>query len=54
MFFINKNEKVLAYIHFPIIYKGLGVELKNFLGEKILRTIKYLSGVTIKRNEAKE
>ncbi|CAD8112118.1 unnamed protein product [Paramecium primaurelia] len=53
-----KFKMVLAYAHFPIIInlleKGMGVEIKNFLGEKIIRTIKCLPGVTITRNEAEE
>ena len=53
-----KFKMVLAYAHFPIIInlldKGLGIEIKNFLGEKIIRTIKCLPGVTITRNEAEE
>jgi large subunit ribosomal protein L9e len=46
---------VFAFAHFPIIAnvieKGAAVEIKNFLGEKIVRTIKCLPGVTISRNE---
>ena len=53
-----KFKMVLAYAHFPIIInlldKGFGIEIKNFLGEKIIRTIKCLPGVTITRNEAEE
>ncbi|CAD8213569.1 unnamed protein product [Paramecium octaurelia] len=53
-----KFKMVLAYAHFPIIInlldKGLGIEIKNFLGEKIIRTIKCLPGVTITRNEQEE
>ncbi|CAK56602.1 unnamed protein product (macronuclear) [Paramecium tetraurelia] len=53
-----KFKMVLAYAHFPIIInlleKGAGVEIKNFLGEKIVRTIKCLPGVVITRNEAEE
>ncbi len=41
--------------HFPIIVnlidKGKGIEIKNFLGEKIVRTIKCLEGVVITRTE---
>ncbi|CAD8187041.1 unnamed protein product [Paramecium octaurelia] len=53
-----KFKMVLAYAHFPIIInlldKGAGIEIKNFLGEKIIRTIKCLPGVVITRNEAEE
>lgn len=50
-----KFKMVLAFAHFPIIVnvidKGNGIEIKNFLGEKIVRTIKCLPGTTISRNE---
>jgi len=53
-----KFKMVLAYAHFPIIInlldQGRGIEIKNFLGEKIIRTIKCLPGVVITRNEAEE
>jgi large subunit ribosomal protein L9e len=46
---------VFAHAHFPIIAnvidKGASVEIKNFLGEKIVRTIKCLPGTTISRTE---
>lgn len=38
-----KFKMVFAFAHFPIIVnllgKGDGIEIKNFLGEKIVRTI---------------
>ncbi|KAM3131135.1 60S ribosomal protein L9 [Paramecium bursaria] len=50
-----KFKMVFAFAHFPIIVnllgKGDGIEIKNFLGEKIVRTIQCLPGVTITRNE---
>ena len=53
-----KFKMVMAYAHFPIIVnvinKGAGIEIKNFLGEKIVRTIHCLPGTTITRNEAEE
>lgn len=53
-----KFKMVFAYAHFPIIVnlieKGAAIEIKNFLGEKIVRTIRCLPGVTILRNEAEE
>ncbi|CAD8173455.1 unnamed protein product [Paramecium pentaurelia] len=53
-----KFKMVLAYAHFPIIINllenGKAIEIKNFLGEKIIRTIKCLPGVTITRNEQEE
>ena len=46
---------VFAYAHFPIIAnvidKGAAVEIKNFLGEKIVRKIQCLPGVTISKTE---
>lgn len=49
------DVKVFAFAHFPIIAnvidRGAAVEIKNFLGEKIVRTIKCLPGVTISRTE---
>lgn len=53
-----KFKMVMARAHFPIIVnvinKGLGIEIKNFLGERIVRTIHCLPGVTITRDEEKE
>lgn len=49
---------VMARAHFPIIVnvinKGKGIEIKNFLGERIVRTIHCLDGVVITRDEEKE
>jgi len=45
----------LVYAHFPIIVNiedgGQSVDFRNFLGEKIVRPIKMLEGVTIARGE---
>ncbi|CAD8075885.1 unnamed protein product [Paramecium primaurelia] len=53
-----KFKMVLAYAHFPIIINllddGKTIEIKNFLGEKIIRTIRCLPGVKITRNESEE
>ena len=44
-----------AYAHFPINYlisnNGRTIEIKNFLGEKIIRKINMLEGVKITRKE---
>lgn len=46
----------LVYAHFPINVnieaKGTVVELRNFLGEKRVRVVKMLPGVTIERSSA--
>jgi large subunit ribosomal protein L9e len=46
----------LVYAHFPINVniedKGARVEIRNFLGEKRVRNVKMLPGVTIKRSDA--
>jgi len=46
----------LVYAHFPINIniedKGTRVEIRNFLGEKRVRDVKMLPGVTIKRSDA--
>ena len=46
----------LVYAHFPINVniegKGTVVELRNFLGEKRVRVVKMLPGVTIERSAA--
>jgi len=46
----------LVYAHFPINVniedKGTRVEIRNFLGEKRVRDVKMLPGVTIKRSDA--
>ena len=50
-----KFRMKFAYAHFPIqanlINNGKGVEIKNFLGEKHVRKINALEGVTINRTE---
>lgn len=50
-----KFKMRLAYAHFPIQAvvedKGKTVEIKNFLGEKRIRRIEALEGVTISRND---
>ncbi|WPT12356.1 60S ribosomal protein L9 [Picochlorum sp. SENEW3] len=46
----------LVYAHFPIniniVENGAKVEIRNFLGEKRVRVIKMLPGVTIARSDA--
>ena len=46
----------LVYAHFPINTavedKGLVVEIRNFLGEKIVRRVEMLPGTTIARSDA--
>lgn len=46
----------LVYAHFPINInienKGTKVEIRNFLGEKRVRVVDMLPGVTIKRSDA--
>lgn len=46
----------LVYAHFPINVnienKGTTIELRNFLGEKIVRVVNMLPGVTIERSSA--
>lgn len=46
----------LVYAHFPIniniVDKGAKVEIRNFLGEKRVRVVNMLPGVTIERSEA--
>ena len=50
-----KFRMKFAYAHFPIqanlVDNGKGVEIKNFLGEKHVRKIKALEGVTVHRTE---
>jgi len=45
----------LVYAHFPInaniINGGNAVEIRNFLGEKIVRTVNMLPGVVIKKSD---
>jgi len=45
----------LVYAHFPINVTttdhGKELEIRNFLGEKIVRRVKMLAGVTIERSE---
>jgi len=45
----------LVYAHFPIntaiVDKNTALEIRNFLGEKIVRSIKLFPGVTINRSE---
>jgi large subunit ribosomal protein L9e len=45
----------LVYAHFPInvttTNEGKEVEIRNFLGEKIIRRVKMLDGVKIERSE---
>lgn len=46
----------LVYAHFPInanvVNNGTELEVRNYLGEKIVRRISMLPGVTITRSEA--
>ena len=46
----------LVYAHFPIniniVEGGAKVEIRNFLGEKRVRVVKMLAGVTIARSDA--
>jgi large subunit ribosomal protein L9e len=46
----------LVYAHFPIniniVENGGKVEIRNFLGEKRVRVVKMLPGVTIERSQA--
>eukprot|EP00951_Prasinocladus_malaysianus_P019887 scaffold161622_cov32-Prasinocladus_malaysianus.AAC.2 len=49
----------LVYAHFPInanvVSGGKGIELRNFLGEKRVRKVEMLDGVTISRsNDVKD
>lgn len=48
----------LVYAHFPInvsvINEGNCIEIRNFLGEKITRTVPLLKGVTIELSEAQK
>jgi len=50
-----KFKMVFAHAHFPIIAnvinKGAAVEIKNFLGEKIVRTIVCKPGTIVSRTE---
>lgn len=44
-----------VYAHFPInviVDAGKTVEIRNFLGERIIRTVKMLDGVTAKLSDA--
>jgi large subunit ribosomal protein L9e len=47
-----------VYAHFPIntniIKGGKAVEIRNFLGEKVVRTIDMLEGCTIRTSEVKD
>jgi len=44
-----------VYAHFPvnvtIVQAGRSLEIRNFLGEKVVREIKLLEGVTVTRTE---
>ena len=48
----------LAYAHFPInvncVESGTLVEIRNFLGEKIIRRVRMLEGVTVSNSEAQK
>merc|ERR1712000_7366 len=48
----------LIYAHFPIsatvVDNDKEIELRNFLGEKYVRRIKMLEGVTVKRTDVKD
>jgi large subunit ribosomal protein L9e len=50
-----KFKMALAYAHFPIIAEakdnGKFLEVKNFLGEKIIRRIECLPGVTVSKTD---
>ncbi len=45
----------MVYAHFPIncaiVDDGKGLEIRNFLGQKVVRRVKMHSGVTILRSE---
>lgn len=47
-----------AFAHFPIqalvTDNGKAVEIRNFLGEKIVRRIEMLPGVTVTRNDTEK
>merc|ERR1712048_664373 len=44
-----------VYAHFPVnvtvVDKGTGVEIRNFLGEKVVRKVGMLEGVSVSRTE---
>merc|ERR1719456_1338806 len=46
----------LVYAHFPInaaiVNDGKTVEIRNFLGEKIVRTVNMLPGVSVEKSTA--
>merc|ERR1711972_252579 len=46
----------LVYAHFPInaniVNNGATIEIRNFLGEKIVRTVQMLPGVKVEKSAA--